>query len=548
MSIASEGLAVFKNIFFKANKINPEEVQTAETLLKDTFKLGDRIRPSKNVESFVSYIDELPKKEINLNSEEIKNIKINVDNLAENLYENLLNKKGYLDPGTISTANLRQVSKAFNLEKAYAEQDIAAKNTVLSYLTKRPETFKKDFEGIKNLGLVSDETIEKFKPLYEFYNTKTKVQQPSMQAIIENLISNKYPAKNLFESLKAFKADNPGINSEFNFIVKNKDEIDKLSESFFIKKPYNVIQDNIRHLINSSNIFSKQQRQQLMSERGKKITQTKLFEEVSAPAVTVRETTKLKQKIAPETIVNPRGALGFYTRGFRNELEGKYLPGLTPQGEIVKSPAELFNIHHRTNMASLVALDKAKLFNEAIPQAAKYPNLMVLSKLSNETLQRYESYSNTILRQMVKDIKQYNKLADKNSDKALSILDRIKSNNLKFEQIELSIPPQYRDAFNPLVIKNFNKLTFKPLKPAINEFESKNTEIAYQTGLLRGLEREGISKKKLINTQDKVYKLVLDQIKSGKFKSSNIVPTEKLKFKKGGIVNLKYGNKFIRFK
>lgn len=548
MSIASEGLAVFKNIFFKANKINPEEVQTAEALLKDTFKLGDRVRPSKNVESFVSYIDELPKKDIYLSSNKIKDIEIDVNNLAENLYENLLNKKGYLDPGTLSAANLRQVSKAYNLEKAYAEQDATAKNVVLSYLNRRPETFKKDFEGIKNLGLVSDETVEKFKPLYEFFNTKTKVQKPSMQAIIENLISNKYPAKNLFESLKAFKADNPGINSEFNFIVKNKDEIDKLSESFFIKKPYNVIQDNIRHLINSSNILSKQQRQQLMSERGKKITQTKLFEEVSAPAVTVRETTKLKQKIAPETIVNPRGALGFYTRGFRNELEGKYLPGLTPQGEIAKSPAELFNIHHRTNMASLVALDKAKLFNEAIPQAAKYPNLMVLSKLSNETLQRYESYSNTILRQMVKDVKQYNKLADKNSDKALSILDRIKSNNLKFEQIELSIPPQYRDAFNPLVIKNFNKLTFKPLKPAINEFESKNTEIAYQTGLLRGLEREGISKKKLINTQDKVYKLVLDQIKSEKFKSSNIVPTEQLKFKKGGIVNLKYGNKFIRFK
>lgn len=538
MSAFSEGLAVFKNIFFKANKINPEEIQTAETLLKDTFKLGDRIRPSKNVESFVSYIDELPKKEINLNSEEIKNIKINVDSLAENLYENLLNKKGYLDPGTISTANLRQVFKAYNLEKAYVEQDQVAKNTVLSYLTKRPETFKKDFEGIKSLGLVSDETIERFKPLYEFYNTKTKVQQPSIQAIIENLISNKYPAKNLFESLKAFKADNPGVNSEFNFLLKNKNEIDKLSESFFIKKPYNIIQDNIRHLINSSNIFSKQQRQKLMSEQGKKIAQTKLFEEVSAPAVTVRETTKLKQKIAPETIVNPRGSLGFYTRAFRNELEGKYLPGLTPQGEIIKSPAELFNIHHRTNMASLVALNKAKLFNETIPQAAKYPNLMVLSKLSNETLQRYESYSNTILRQMVKDINSYNKLADKQSDKALSILDRIKSNNLKFEQIELSIPPQYRDAFNPVVIKNFNKLTFKPLKPAINEFESKNPEIAYQTGLLRGLEREGISKKKLINTQDKVYKLVLDQIKTGKFKESSIVPTEQLKLKKGGIVEL----------
>lgn len=538
MSVASEGLAVFKNIFFKANKINPEEIQTAETLLKDTFKLADRQRPSKNVEGIVNYIDELPKKDIYLSSPEIKDLKINVDNLAENLYENLLNKKGYLDPGTISTGNLRQVSKAYNLEKAYAEQDAVAKNTVLSYLTKRPESFKKDFKGIKSLNLISNETIEKFKPLYEFYNTETKVKNPSVQAMLETLIRNKYPEKNLFESLKSFKADNPGVNSEFNFILKNKNQIDKLSESFFIKKPYSVIQDNIRHLINSSNIFSKQQRQQLMSETGKKISKTKIYEEVSAPNFFVRERNKLQQKIAPETIVDPRSPLGFYQRGFRNELEGKYLPGLTPEGTIVKSPAELFNIHHRTNMASLVALDKAKLFNEAIPQAAKYPNLMVLSKLSNETLQRYESYSNTILRQMVKDIKIYNNLLDKKSDKALSILDRIKSNNIKFEQIELSIPPQYRDAFNPLIIKNFNKLTFKPLKPAINEFESKNPEIAYQTGLLRGLEREGISRKKLINTQDKVYKLILDQIKSGKFKKSNIVPTEQLKFNKGGIVGL----------
>jgi hypothetical protein len=139
---------------------------------------------------------------------------------------------------------------------------------------------------------------------------------------------------------------------------------------------------------------------------------------------------------------------------------------------------------------------------------------------------------------MVKDIKKYNNLADKQSDKALTILDRVKANNIKFEQIELSIPPQYRDAFNPVIIKNFNKLTFKPLKPMINEFESKNPVIAYQTGLLRGLEREGISRKKLINTQDKVYKLILDEIKRGKLKTSNIVPIEKLKFNKGGIVGL----------
>jgi hypothetical protein len=536
---ALTGLAKFKDIFFKANKIDPKEIQTADTLLKDTFKFEGRIRPTKNIESFVSNIDELPKKEINLNSSELKNIKVNVDNLAENLFENLQNKKGYLDPGTISKGNLRQVSKAYNLEKAYLEQDKTAKNTVLNYLTKRPEIFKKDFEGIKSLGLISKKTSEKFKPLYDFYNTETKIKTPSTQAIIENIITKKYPSKNFFESMKLFKANNPGVNSEFDFLIKNKNEIDKVSESFFNKKPLNVIQDNIRHLIYSSKIFNRKQKQSLMSEARKKGELTKINEpEVSAPSFAVRERIKLQQQIAPETIINPRGEVGFYTRGFRSELEGKYLPGLTPEGNIVKSPAELFNIHHRTNMASLVALDKAKLFNDVIPQAAKYPNLMVLSKLSNETLQRYESYSNTILRQMVKDIKKYNNLADKQSDKALTILDRVKANNIKFEQIELSIPPQYRDAFNPVIIKNFNKLTFKPLKPMINEFESKNPVIAYQTGLLRGLEREGITRKKLINTQDKVYKLILDEIKRGKLKTSNIVPIEKLKFNKGGIVGL----------
>lgn len=533
------GIARFKEIFFKANKIDPKEIQTADTLLKDTFKFGERIRPDKNIQGFVSNIDELSKKDIYLKSDKLKNIKVDVDNLAENLFENLQNKKGYLDPGTISKGNLRQVSKAYNLEKAYLEQDKTAKNTVLKYLTKRPEIFKKDFEGIKSLDLISKETLEKFKPLYDFYNTERKIKIPSTQAIIENIITKKYPSKNLYESMKLFKANNPGVNSEFDFLIKNKNEINKVSESFFNKKPFNVIQDNIRHLIYSSKVFNKKQKASLMTEQGKKISFTKINEpEVSPTASFVRERIKLQQQIAPETIINPRGEVGFYTRGFRSELQGKYLPGITPQGNIAKSPAELFNIHHRTNMASLVDLDKAKLFSDAIPQAAKYPNLMVLSKLSNETLQRYESYSNTILRQIIKDIKKYNNLTDKQSDKALSILDRVKANNIKFEQIELSIPPQYRDAFNPVVIKNFNKLTFKPLKPMINEFESKNPVIAYQTGLLRGLEREGISRKKLINTQDKVYKLILDEIKRGKLKTSNIVPIEKLRFNKGGIVDL----------
>lgn len=534
------GLARFKEIFFKANKINPKEIQTADTLLKDTFKLADRQKLSKNPENLLSYIDELPKKEdIYLSSSKIKDEEINLDKLTKNLYENLQNSKGYLDPGSLSTGNLRKVSKAFNLEKAYLDQDKVAKKTVLSYFNRRPEVFKKDYEGIKSLNLISKETQKKFEPLYNFFNTETKIKSPSTQAILENIINKEYPAKNFYESMKAFKANNPGVNSEFNFLIKNKKEIDSLSESFFNKKPVNVIQDNIRHLIYSSKVFNKKQKESLMTEQGKKIRFTKINEpEVSPTASFVRERIKLQQQIAPETIVNPRGEVGFYTRGFRSELEGKYLPGLTPQGNIVKSPAELFNIHHRTNMASLVALDKAKLFSDTIPQAAKYPNLMVLSKLSNETLQRYESYSNTILRQMVKDIKKYNNLADKQSVKALSILDRVKANNIKFEQIELSIPPQYRDAFNPVVIKNFNKLTFKPLKPMINEFESKNPVIAYQTGLLRGLEREGISRKKLINTQDKVYKLILDEIKRGKLKTSNIVPIEKLKFNKGGIVGL----------
>jgi len=535
---ALTGLAKFKDIFFKANKINPKKTETVESLLVEKIGLSERQRP-KNPDSFITYVDELPKNEdVYLTSSKIKDKKIDVNKLTENLYERLQNKKGYLDPGTISTGNLRKVSKAYNLEKAYVEQDAAARDLVLSYFNKRPEIFKKDFEGIKSLGLVSEKTIEKFKPLYDFYNTETKVKTPSTQAIIENIVTKKYPAKNFYESMKLFKAENPGVNSEFDFLVKNKNEIDKISESFFNKKPLNVVQDNIRHLIYSSKIFNRKQKQSLMSEARKKGELTKIKEpEVSAPQFVVRDTTKLVQKYAPETIIDPRSSLGFYQRGMRNELVGNYLPGLTPKGTLMKSPAEQFNIHHPVNKVSLIEFQKYNLLGNLLPQTLKYPNLMVLSKMTNETLKRFESYSNTILRQILKDYKSYEKIKNKQSDEALNILNRIEANNAKFKQIELTIPENYRFTYNPLVKKR-NKLEFKPLKQPIREFVGPNPEIAFQTGLIKGLEREGIPKKKLLNATDRVYKLLLDELKRGKFKKTQLLPSEQLKLKKGGIVGL----------
>lgn len=535
---ALTGLAKFKDIFFKANKIDPKKTETVESLLVEKIGLSERQRP-KNPDSFITYVDELPKNEdVYLTSSKIKDKKIDVNKLTENLYENLKNKKGYLDPGTISTGNLRKVSKAYNLEKAYVEQDAAARDLVLSYFNRRPEIFKKDFEGIKSLGLVSEKTIEKFKPLYDFYNTETKVKTPSTQAIIENIVTKKYPAKNFYESMKLFKAENPGVNSEFDFLVKNKNEIDKISESFFNKKPLNVVQDNIRHLIYSSKIFNRKQKQSLMSEARKKGELTKIKEpEVSAPQFVVRDTTKLVQKYAPETIIDPRSSLGFYQRGMRNELVGNYLPGLTPKGTLMKSPAEQFNIHHPVNKVSLIEFQKYNLLGNLLPQTLKYPNLMVLSKMTNETLKRFESYSNTILRQILKDYKSYEKIKNKQSDEALNILNRIEANNVKFKQIELTIPENYRFTYNPLVKKR-NKLEFKPLKQPIREFVGPNPEIAFQTGLIKGLEREGIPKKKLLNATDRVYKLLLDELKRGKFKKTQLLPSEQLKLKKGGIVGL----------
>jgi len=535
---ALTGLAKFKDIFFKANKIDPKKTETVESLLVEKIGLSERQR-SKNPDSFITYVDELPKNEdVYLTSSKIKDKKIDVNKLTENLYENLKNKKGYLDPGTISTGNLRKVSKAYNLEKAYVEQDAAARDLVLSYFNRRPEIFKKDFEGIKSLGLVSEKTIEKFKPLYDFYNTETKVKTPSTQAIIENIVTKKYPAKNFYESMKLFKAENPGVNSEFDFLVKNKNEIDKISESFFNKKPLNVVQDNIRHLIYSSKIFNRKQKQSLMSEARKKGELTKIKEpEVSAPQFVVRDTTKLVQKYAPETIIDPRSSLGFYQRGMRNELVGNYLPGLTPKGTLMKSPAEQFNIHHPVNKVSLIEFQKYNLLGNLLPQTLKYPNLMVLSKMTNETLKRFESYSNTILRQILKDYKSYEKIKNKQSDEALNILNRIEANNAKFKQIELTIPENYRFTYNPLVKKR-NKLEFKPLKQPIREFVGPNPEIAFQTGLIKGLEREGIPKKKLLNATDRVYKLLLDELKRGKFKKTQLLPSEQLKLKKGGIVGL----------
>ena len=535
---ALTGLAKFKDIFFKANKIDPKKTETVESLLVEKIGLSERQRP-KNPDSFITYVDELPKNEdIYLTSSKIKDKKIDVNKLTENLYENLKNKKCYLDPGTISTVNLRKVSKAYNLEKAYVEQDAAARDLVLSYFNRRPEIFKKDFEGIKSLGLVSEKTIEKFKPLYDFYNTETKVKTPSTQAIIENIVTKKYPAKNYYESMKLFKAENPGVNSEFDFLVKNKNEIDKISESFFNKKPLNVVQDNIRHLIYSSKIFNRKQKQSLMSEARKKGELTKIKEpEVSAPQFVVRDTTKLVQKYAPETIIDPRSSLGFYQRGMRNELVGNYLPGLTPKGTLMKSPAEQFNIHHPVNKVSLIEFQKYNLLGNLLPQTLKYPNLMVLSKMTNETLKRFESYSNTILRQILKDYKSYEKIKNKQSDEALNILNRIEANNAKFKQIELTIPENYRFTYNPLVKKR-NKLEFKPLKQPIREFVGPNPEIAFQTGLIKGLEREGIPKKKLLNATDRVYKLLLDELKRGKFKKTQLLPSEQLKLKKGGIVGL----------
>jgi hypothetical protein len=108
--------------------------------------------------------------------------------------------------------------------------------------------------------------------------------------------------------------------------------------------------------------------------------------------------------------------------------------------------------------------------------------------------------------------------------------------------------------FNPITVQLNSGVKFKPIQSFINDFVGTDVATAKATGLVKGLARLGVPEKTIKKAYDKAYLDVLNEVKAGKFSQSTpetmIVPFEKIKYKlkRGGIVELKYGTKFIRFK
>jgi len=52
------GIGIFKNLFFKTNKINPNKTETAGSLLRDKLQLRERISPEGR-DQFIKFADEI---------------------------------------------------------------------------------------------------------------------------------------------------------------------------------------------------------------------------------------------------------------------------------------------------------------------------------------------------------------------------------------------------------------------------------------------------------------------------------------------------------
>lgn len=536
------GIGIFKNLFFKTNKINPNKTETAGSLLRDKLQLRERISPEGR-DQFIKFADEIAPekgyKEINLSSPQIVNKKIDSSKLSENLYEGLLKDNGYLKEN-LQKANLTLIARAHNIEKAYFDQDKLAKNYLTRSISNNKERALNTLQELKNNKLLSKNAEKKFETLVNFKtneNFGTKI--PSSTGILEVLIRENYPKKNLFQSIKAFKAANPDKNSQIQFLLRNGKPIQQLQDSFLEKQPLDKIQQAIKQLVYGSEKISPNQKKQLMSEAASKRLKTIESGDLNVKGNIIRRAQDLLvREKAPQTRFMTGSAPNIFRNVFQAQLENYTIPALNQYNKIVKVPANLTNIQHTVNRAGMVQLQREGLLTSDILKGLNFDYLALVANPTNQALSRYENYGNQLLNQILKDKKLFDKHKFKDTDRAQEILERIRMNNSKMQEVTKLIPENYQIFVNPLKLKKGENFEFKISKPPLKDFVGRNRDIAVQQGILAGYERLGIPISVIKKANDKAYKVTLDYLKRGTILKSDIQPFEKLKFNDGGIVDL----------
>ena len=307
-----------------------------------------------------------------------------------------------------------------------------------------------------------------------------------------------------------------------------------------------------------------QRRALMMSQAGKTLSKVLSGETEPFKRTYLKERKNLIYGFAPDTVnlLYRIGPSKLFEARFRNLLEGKKMEGYNQNLEKILAPVSGFVYQHRTPIAAVKAFKKYGFPNEVIDSIG-LKNLMVLSNPSNRVLLKYETHANNLIKQAIKDDMKLKKINFKNqfgyaSSKELDEISKLNENLFqiknKINEIKVNLPEDLQLAFNPINVDLNKGIRFKPVQKNINDFVGYNLAEAKANGLVKGLHRLGVSKTNIKKAYDKAYFEVLKEIKSNKFSNiteeTKLAPFEQIsyKFNKGGIVNLKYGNKFIRFK
>ena len=529
--------------------------------IKEFFGDGLGLSTVSSNKGIGAYAEENLKAGLKLDTLRANKETINAEKFLKNYYNKNVSEDGIFNISAGKSKDpLYDITRAFNADKLIDEGalTIEIKKNVLGPSKK---TFEKNSNILKNIEEYLDKDKNKIlnKILSEEGSEKNR---KSIKNVLTTIIQEEYPSKSFYSSFKQFEKDYPTEILKTDFIIKNQKRIDEITKAYQLTpKSSDILATRLQEL---KQIFPIEQRRTLMGEVGRTVSKSMQEGTKVNPKQLELERKQIIYGFAPETanIFYRRGPENLFKARFRNLLEGQKIEGYDINLKKISSPASTFQHQHRTALKVINAFKDYGIPNEVI-NSLGLKNLMVLSKPSNNVLVKYEVHANNLIKQAVKDDATLRKINFKNqlgyaSTKELDQIPKLNENLIKtknkINELKNSLPEDLQLAFNPITIQMSNGVKFKPIQKFINDFVGYDLASAKATGLVKGLHRLGISKANIKKAYDKAYSEVFKEIKAGKFQEMNeqtmVAPFEKInyKFNKGGIVNLKYGNKFIRFK
>jgi len=515
---------------------------TVKELFQDKLGLSDNVTSDQGIGAFA---DENLGSMIKFSSKRANTETVNVKKLFENFYDKYATKEGLIKPPKGENP-LINVSKAFNTTKLIDEGalPIQIKNNILG----------------KSLRKNTPRLVSQIEPYLD--NDKSKVlktialglgREKANRNVLLNVIQKEFPSNNTFTSVKKFEEAFPTERLKTDFIISKRQEIDELLTAYGL--PLKSSELLSKSAQNIRNMFSVNQRRQLMTQRGKTLSKVKTGEIEAKRQGSGKERTQIMAAYAPETVTYfslRSGPERLFEARFRNLLEGKKFAGYNKNLERVLTPVSGFTKQHRTQLAVAKAFKKYGMPNEVI-ESFGFKNIMILPNPSNMVLSKYESQATTLIKQAVKDDMKLRNITFKNqlgyaTSKELDQISKLNENLLKtrnkISEIKNSLPEDLQLAFNPITVQLNNGIKFKPIQSFINDFVGTDVATAKATGLVKGLARLGVPEKTIKKAYDKAYLDVLNEVKAGKFAHSYpetmVVPFEKIKYKlrRGGIVDL----------